>query len=94
MKPETVVGWHRRGFGSSFWEGQSQTRGRELTKEVKGQPFIEQTYSRRYRCWRRRVEADALGFRQVFTSSRSNGLLTEPGAIPARSALNIPAASQ
>ncbi len=40
------------------------------------------------------VDAGELDFRQVFTSSLLNGLLTEPGAIPARSALNIPAASQ
>ncbi len=52
------------------------------------------TYSRRYRRWRRTVDADGLDFRQVFTASLLNGLLTEPGAIPARSALNIPAASQ
>ncbi len=56
--------------------------------------LVAPTWSRRYTFWRRRGDADGLAFRQVFTSSRLMGLLTELGSIPARSALKIPAASQ
>lgn len=87
--------WAAANSNGFFWAGTiPHTRGRELTKEVNCHPFIKQTYSRRYSSWRRMVEAGELDFRQVFTSSLLNGRLTEPGAIPARSALNIPAASQ